>query len=370
MADFAAPKRGSRISIERLDDRPVDPYYLVEKVDRQGPIWSATITGADGRTSYVGSDQVKSWTHFDGQKYDWDERRTQEEEARRTEEAWQAAQAEDRAAFEAEGTFPNGRVLKENLVVKVKEGAPSPLDLFADQRLRVTAVDMKSKTALMNLMGEPTGDLAELGSSEELESLLASPLPANMVVEWTELATPERSQPIPIWSPDTLNAEGKPTVAVDEDEIHEQFPLLTKAIHDNRVSIMNLNVYSSYQTRDGTGQEIFEREVIDRGGDPENIPYTLVTGDEARAQGRMHAPRGAFAAKLRIQGPIDPEMEEEIKAIAPASQITWLKNGDVTVHSVTIMRAMMLLGSFDAVPTTAVAKWVRTFCRFAAGDPS
>lgn len=363
LADFQAPRAGNRISINRMDDRRVDPYYLVENVDKRGGIWSATITGSDRQSAYIGSDQVESWSHYGGQQYPWDERQAEEEVARQAEEAWQAEMTEEKQAFEAEGSFPSGRVLRENLVVKVKEGAPDPLDLFADQRLRVVAVDMKSKTALMNLMGDPSGELASLASPEELAGLLASPLPASLVVEWTEPAAPERSRPIPIWSPETLNEEGKPTTSVGEDEIHEQFPVLTQAIHDNRVSIIGVNVYSNY--RGGRGQEVFEQEILDRGGDPANIDYNIISGAES--------PRGAWQGTLRIRGPIEPELEEEIKSIAPNSQTFWLKNGDVKLHSNAVMRAMMLLGAFDAPrvpPMAQVAQWVRTFCRFAAGDPS
>lgn len=362
LADFAAPKKGARISVERSDGRPTPQYYYVEQVDRTGPLWSASVIGLSGNREYLGSDQVKSWQHYSGPLYEWDERRKQERQQREQEEKIRREQEAQRSAFEGAARFPQGRVLNEGMILKVKEGAPDPLDIFAGERLRVEDVDAGGMTARLGLVGEIGPDLASLAPPEEISSLLGSPVPVGTVVEWTEPASPEKGRAVSIWDPS--GEKSRKVRTIEESEMPGEFPALVRAIQTGKIRLAGINVYENYgehRSGKGRGMEIFARDMLSRGVDPESLPYSTNPAEDIG--GRL---RGAWQATMRISGPIDDDLREEIQKAAPNSQVQWMRNGDVVVYSNSLMTLMSVLGAFDREPDmeTHASMWALRTCHF------
>lgn len=362
LADFAAPKKGARISVERSDGRPAPQYYYVDQVEKNGPLWNASVIGQSGNREYLGSDQVRSWQHYSGPLYEWDERRKQERQQREQEESLRREEEARRSAFEGVARFPQGRVLRKGMILKVKEGAPDPLDIFAGERLRVEEVDEGGMTARLGLVGDISPDLASLGSPGEISSLLASPVPVGVVVEWTEPASPEKGRAVYIWEPS--GEKSRKVRTIEESEMPGEFPALVRAIQNGKIRLAGLNVYENYgehRSGKGRGMEVFARDMASRGVNPESLPYTVNPAEDIG--GRL---RGAWQATMRVSGPVDDELRAEIQKAAPNSQVKWMRNGDVVVHSNSLLTLMVSLGAFDREPAmaTQASLWALRTCHF------
>jgi len=335
-AAFQAPQKGDRIE---LPNRPGE-YYLVSdrpevgKDPRGQSFWQARVKDREGKEQMFSSDNIPSWRHFKGQNYDWHDADIQKGQ-------WQKQQKEQAGLinnFENKYRFPDGQPLRKNpgrpMVVSVGRDATGPLAVFADEKLYIKDVDYQRETVSLEPMGEGLGELAS--------ELVA--VPAGIVVQGTK----------PAMRPEVLAESvrlpgGNVVTAEDLMYMTRELNKLARMGHVR----LEAQVYANYEGKGMTGEQYFVNEMAKRGIPEEEVQQSTnyrINNVAAKldANGKRTNIFGAWQGNVIIEQPVAPEVLEEIKQIAPESQIQKRRDGVILVQSNALYKQMVSLGILDA----------------------
>lgn len=116
---------------------------------------------------------------------------------------------------------------------------------------------------------------------------------------------------------------------------------------------LEAQVYANYEGKGMTGEQYFVNEMAKRGIPEEEVQQSTnyrINNVAAKldANGKRTNIFGAWQGNVIIEQPVAPEVLEEIKQIAPESQIQKRRDGVILVQSNALYKQMVSLGILDA----------------------
>lgn len=339
LADFMAPKKGSMVSITwRSPSGVPDRYYLVEDVDSSGGQWSARLRGESGQTRLVHSPDVKNWQRYSGQPYEWHQSEIEMAERRRVE-------AEEKAlveAFRNEFRFKDGRPINAGMFLNVNEDAPGDLGMFAGRRLRVANVDYQSRTVKLKPFGwdEP-----------EFEQFLEAVSATDVVAGTTPAVAP---------SVEGTSFRLQTGEVVSEADLADRAPNFGQALENGQVRA-TVRVYSTYESGGVGGEDRYLNDMAQRGYEPDREDYSMdVTPRLYNADGSPANIFGPYSAHITIAPPVSDELIEEVRTIAPKSQVKGNAERGLFIDSKPLFMLMIDSGHHDKIGRQPpnVATWM------------
>lgn len=336
VAAFMPPQKGSRIEVP---NRPGEYYLVIDKPEvgrdpRGYQFWQARVKDREGKEQRLSSDQVASWSHFKGQNYQWHD----EDNERQKWANQQKEQATLIQGFEAKFKFPDGQPLRKNpnrpMLLSIVENAPGNLNVFSGEKVYLKDIDYQSATVKL----EPISpDFAEFAPH------LAA-IPAAEVVAGTKPAMRAEVVMEPVRLP-----SGEKVTAGD---MMKMTPELNKLARMPGKIGLEAQVYANYQGKGFGGEDYFVNEMGKRGIEAEHVQsltnYRINNVQpKVDEMGKRLNIFGAWQGNVMIEPPISPEVEAEIRAIAPESQIQKRRDGKILVQSNALYKQMVSLGVLD-----------------------
>ncbi len=339
-AAFMAPQKGDRIE---TPNRP-GQYYLVNDRPESGrdprgqQFWHARVKDQEGKEQMLSSDNVPSWKHFKGKNYQWHDADIEKSK-------WEKQQKEQAGIindFESKYRFSDGQPLRKNpnrpMVVTVTRDATGQLAVFADEKLYIKDIDYQNQTVSMESIGEEFGEFA---------SALVS-VPAAEVVQGTK----------PAMRPEVLAEQVKLPSGqmITAEDLMYMTKELNKLARNGKVRL-EAQVYANYQGKGMTGEQYFVNEMAKRGIDPEQAQQMTgyrLNNVAAKVDANGHRTNifGAWQGNVIIEPPVAPEVIEEIRQIAPESQIQKRRDGMILVQSNALYKQMVSMGVLEKEPQT------------------
>lgn len=355
VADFQPPKSGKKQTISitwKNPSLPPDPYHLIGEVNsgrdaRGNTTWDAQARGRSGEPKTIHSSDVQSWNAYSGPLYDW-----HQAEKKRDEQAMYERENKAKIeAFKAANRFQDGRPLSPNMFLTVRDDAPGDLGMFAGRRLRVESIDYDAGTASLKPFGWEEPGFEEFLKAIPVADVVAGAAPS---MAGTVESTPVKLQ------------NGK---VVTERDLPALTPHFGLALENGQVTA-TVRVFGNYESNEVTGEKRYLNDMAERGYTPGEGGYALDTTPKSYDPPNLFGP---YSANIRIAPPISNELIEEIRTLAPASQVRGSAKNGLVIDSKPLFMLMIDSGHHDKVgrkATEDVVAWVERNLKFASSTES